>query len=372
MELPQAESGGMVASDRFDYQKDWTLCKLLELHESGKDYIVVCEFHEDVSVLDHAVNPTSVTFYQIKSDASKKWTITRLTNRRKGKDATLLPSILARLCGKKLEADACTILYRFTSNIGYSMKAATGGSLETKDSFTLAEIHKDDLDELIAALTTELQDAPSDTLKSSIKFEVGLPLASHASITKGKVADFIEQYAPGCFVQVSALYRAIFGEIQKRTHASRPTTALEAMCKAKGISRIDFDRMLKAAIKAVPEDRTWALIHQDLINSSLALVRRVQLDQAFKDYYLRMLNPLDLTLNELRKRIVTALQNFTSVSPTIGLMDLAEAVHSELESSNEFTNAALKKDELLVMVMVEIYEGQDPEVPSTFTQPAQA
>jgi hypothetical protein len=58
--------------------------------------------------------------------------------------------------------------------------------------------------------------------------------------------------------------------------------------------------------------------------------------------------------------------------PTTGLLQLAETVHDQLVSSQEFVSANLKRNEFLAMVMVEIYEGQEPEVSPTCAQSPKA
>jgi hypothetical protein len=66
------ESGGSRASNRLDYQKDWALCHLLELHDTKTDYALIVEQHDDVAVLDSPQDPKRVDFYQIKTN----WTVT--------------------------------------------------------------------------------------------------------------------------------------------------------------------------------------------------------------------------------------------------------------------------------------------------------
>src|SRR5690606_14716457 len=102
MKLSQRETGGIVGSDRYDYQKDWGLCKILELHATGLNYVVLFEFHEDIAVLNDPAQPTRVAFYQVKTDSKKKWTVQRLIARKKGRGGNALPSILGNLCGKSI------------------------------------------------------------------------------------------------------------------------------------------------------------------------------------------------------------------------------------------------------------------------------
>ena len=41
------ENAGSISSNRFDFQKDWAICKLLELHEQKTDYVLILDFQED-------------------------------------------------------------------------------------------------------------------------------------------------------------------------------------------------------------------------------------------------------------------------------------------------------------------------------------
>lgn len=366
MNLPQQESGGMTAADRFDYQKDWALCKLLELHESSADYVLLCEFHDDVAMLDSATVPTQVTFYQIKTDQKNRWTVTRLTKRNKGKSDTLLPSILGRLCGKKLEADKYTVVYRFASNARFNIKSIAGGSLEVLDQFLCGQLEDKERQKLLTLLSDELQVPIQDEINTTLGFEVSsLALSSHAAATTGKLAQFIDHYAHGCAVQTRTLYRALFDEIRRRTSAVRPATSFADVCNAKGISRKLFDQMLQAALKATPADRTWGLIQQTLTMESVPLKRRIELDQSFKRYFARRLNPLDTPLHRVRRLAVDKSKQLMEASPGIKLLDLADAVLSIISILSEFEAAQLDNDAFLALVMIETYEGNEPEVSPT-------
>lgn len=91
------EKSGSVSSSRFDYQKDWSLCKLIDTHRSGLDYIVIFDWHEDLLIMDNETRPNSITFYQIKGKKSGNWTVSSLISSDKDKDGELLLSILGKL-----------------------------------------------------------------------------------------------------------------------------------------------------------------------------------------------------------------------------------------------------------------------------------
>ena len=95
------ESSGSRSSNRFDFQKDWALCHLLQVHESGNDYVLVFEHHDDLIVLDCEMAPTLVDFFQVKTRDSGSWSVQTLLHRTKGqKDPSF--SILGKLYDNRL------------------------------------------------------------------------------------------------------------------------------------------------------------------------------------------------------------------------------------------------------------------------------
>src|ERR1700730_5948168 len=99
LEFPPRDLSGSTVSDRFTYQHTWALCHLLELHISGKDYVVIFDHHEDVAVLDAEENPTSLHGYQIKTKESGNYTLNALAKQESGEGSppNKLPSILGKL-----------------------------------------------------------------------------------------------------------------------------------------------------------------------------------------------------------------------------------------------------------------------------------
>jgi hypothetical protein len=373
MKLQPRESGGMVGADRYDYQKDWALCKILDLHSKGTNYVVVCEFHEDVTVLDDPVDPSKVTFYQIKTDEKKNWTIPRLIARKKGAGEKSLPSILGNLCGKSSELAGSEAEFRFASNAKYSIKSVSGGFLEESNAFLCVEINDADRAKLKTALADELQSALPGSFEQVLGFEVAdLSLLSHDDLTTGKLAKFLDKYAAGCAIHTATFYRALFDEVRRRTTAKRPKTTLGDVCGMKGISRAQFDGMLELAVRATPVDHTWTLIQQELIAAATPLAQRLELHDAVRKYFIRRLNPSDTTLLRFRRRALNVAQSIMDATPDITLPNLAQAVLTSLWPSEEIQSAQLSQTEVKALVMVELYERRESEVPAPGAKSSQA
>lgn len=81
LNVPERENGGRTAYDRFDFQTAWGISKVIDLHQSGTNYAVGFEFHDDLVELDDADAPTAAVFYQMKSLESGHWTLSRILDR---------------------------------------------------------------------------------------------------------------------------------------------------------------------------------------------------------------------------------------------------------------------------------------------------
>src|SRR5260221_13224022 len=84
---PREKSGARVAS-RFEFQANYSILKILDLHEAGNDYRVLFDHFDDLTILEPSNEPTSIHFFQIKGrDGAQHWTIKQLVKENKESSA---------------------------------------------------------------------------------------------------------------------------------------------------------------------------------------------------------------------------------------------------------------------------------------------
>jgi len=60
------EISGSQTSRKYDYQKNWSLLKILELLKKNKDFIALIDYHEDLVIINFDEPLEKLEFYQIK------------------------------------------------------------------------------------------------------------------------------------------------------------------------------------------------------------------------------------------------------------------------------------------------------------------
>src|SRR5207247_772092 len=84
--IPLRERSGSIASSRFDYQKDWGICQLLDQYNSDNDFVFFFDWHEDIVIMYSEADPKKISFYQVKGKQNGTWKFSDLLRRSKGKD----------------------------------------------------------------------------------------------------------------------------------------------------------------------------------------------------------------------------------------------------------------------------------------------
>lgn len=116
------ETSGSSSANAFDFQKDWAICKILELHTKEEDYLVLLDYHEDIIVLDSESDPINGDFFQVKKKNNGNWTLGQLTSQKKNSAGKPLPSILEKLFSSRQLLSEGVRNLTFSSNQPISAK----------------------------------------------------------------------------------------------------------------------------------------------------------------------------------------------------------------------------------------------------------
>ncbi len=298
------EKSGSVSSSRFDYQKDWSLCKLIDTHRSGSDYIAIFDWHEDLLIMDNETRPNSITFYQIKGKKSGNWTVSSLISSDKDKDGELLLSILGKLYDCKSKFNIETSSLNFVSNARFNVKLSAGDKSLSKDSICIIELSEDERKEIVGKIKSEHK------LKDDPKFEditflkvVDLSLDDSSGHAKGKITEFLDEIFPGKSFNVPSVYRMLFDEVKRRTSCNKDILTFDDLVNNKGIAKSQFEDIIRATGIKTDYKEIWRRAEIELQANLVSFQDRRKLGQNLTRLELEKMEPNNHVLFSLITKV---------------------------------------------------------------------
>ncbi|CAE6753449.1 DUF4297 domain-containing protein [Nitrospira defluvii] len=349
---PPRETSGSSAANRFDFQKDWVVCEILELHRSKEDYSILCDYHEDVVILDKETDPQFAEFCQIKTSTGKNWNTKQLISRPSKGTGT---SILGRLYSNYLMAPGNTSGLHFISNAQFDVELKNGKGSLSCTSIGCGELSEAELTKINTALGTEKGVTCEFPAPPPLFLKVTpLSVQDHSAHTKGKVAEFLEELFPGRQGAVTAVYRVLFDEVKKKTDSEGSFTDWQALKKKKSIARSTIAEMLEKSSAGANPVHLWAEACQALVAESLSPLAIRAIGREWQTYIVQRMDPTNEVLLRLRQKIVCTVKRLTHEKPHMKLKTLISKVIAQIGPS--YLEAPYNADYIKAMTILEAYE----------------
>lgn len=72
------ETAGAPSSNRFEYQINWGLHRLLQIEKAHEDYVMIQDYHDNIVIFNSEKQEDHIDFYQIKTSTYSRWEIRQL------------------------------------------------------------------------------------------------------------------------------------------------------------------------------------------------------------------------------------------------------------------------------------------------------
>lgn len=360
------ETSGSRTSNRYDYQKNWALCKLIELHEVQSDYLLLLDYHEDIIVLDGEIEPNTAEFFQVKTKKQGNWTINALArqpNKKKGG----ADSILGKLYSSHRLCDSGARRLQFVSNQGLAAKLndSSDGLLKCEISFN--DLCAKDKEKIHFALEGENPAfCDIDGLSKLYIYRADLSLDDHESHTKGKLVTFFETRYPGIEVSITAIYRALFDEIRRKTNVEVTFCNFSELRQAKGLGKSDIQTAIKLAASHISPIHLWEEARTFLVAEGVGASRLIVTKAAFLRYSIEKMDAANELLQEVAKIISEKAHRLLNSGTDITLSTLI----AEVRADNDVACYCNDFDEVYVDAAI-IFEVMSNDAIQTFTQKPQ-
>lgn len=262
------ESGGGHGAKGVDFQRWWSVLRMLELEQSGaEDFLLLFESVQDVTELDSASTPTFARIYQVKKKDRNEWSLKDLTGTTVPKPSKNkltpkpTPPIKADVEGSplgklhlSLEAfPQLPVEGHFISNAGFDLPLATGGNAATSMPCTLADLAPQHVTQLTDALQLLCGTAsqPLDLQRLKLK---KVPL--HPDVPNSHVIhvalNFLKDRSPRHAGQAASFAEALVTQVSPLGRHTDVCASFEELVKERGFARRDLAAAL-SALEATPD-----------------------------------------------------------------------------------------------------------------------
>lgn len=213
IEFAPDDNSGSSSSNRYAYQKNWALFKMLELEQLGRDYMIVMDYHDDIVIIDTSLEGNNIDFYQVKTKKENYWRPGELTASGKDANGGIKHSILGKLLKHFIDFCKAKDYYFVTDSF------LSPGSIVKGKDYDNAKIP-------FTKLTEEIQ----NSIKNSIKKELStinndvwdhfyisqqqLSTDKYKDTIIGLIQRFIDKRLPKAEISSSTLYDSLFSEIE--------------------------------------------------------------------------------------------------------------------------------------------------------------
>ena len=257
------ENAGSMAANRFEYQLDWGLNKLLLLEESGQPYTVIFDYQDDILVLDSDESPNYIDFYQVKTNTSASgWQknqliqISKKKNKSKTDDLSLFDeeddveadekySKIAKLLIHSLDFPKEAREFFFVTNANLGSSLIKGGKLIRATDLSFSDLVEKAKDEIKKRVKEELPDIEDGVFEHLHFIKNQMGVYDHGRTIIGCLNEFLEKHYPKAKVGVRPVYETLIGEIRKRNNYEIIPDTVDELIGKKAFTKKQFHQFLK-------------------------------------------------------------------------------------------------------------------------------
>jgi hypothetical protein len=349
-----SEKGGQTAEVGFTYQKNWAICKLLELHQQEKDYVMVFEYHDDVLILDSSENPNAISFYQIKTKTNNNWTVSLLINKSKDNKQH---SFLGKLYDNKINFPTGNL--NFISNAAFSFKLEDESKSVNLQNINYEILAKSEKDLIEARLKEEFPNLSTINLKDDITFiKSNIPLQnSEFAVITALVEHFETATAQHLIPRPKPIHLALLNEINRKSQYSYDITSFDELVKCRSFTRSEFHEMIMHALKSKNLDlqEVKNKIVSRLNTERASMFKLKQFNIQCNQYLIDKLDVANEVIKRLEKLIQNVIHQLEEVDLDQELLPCVDTIYEKFSTTYRTPFWQKEKEYIHVVILFQLY-----------------
>lgn len=240
IELIPDDNSGSTISNRYGYQKNWAMMKMLELEKRGRDYMIVFDYHEDIMVIDSLADDPQIDFFQVKSLRGDYWLMRDLY---KAKDGEKL-SILAKLLKHSVDFTRTRDFY-FVTNSFFNTTQYSKGENYIPSKVPFSKFHENIRKKTKEKVKQDIPELKEGVWEHLYVSQEQLSVNDYKSELLHEIQMFIDEKIPLGEIKRETMYDALLGEIEGKQNYDDLITDETVLTTRKSIRHEEFANFIK-------------------------------------------------------------------------------------------------------------------------------
>jgi len=294
IELKPDDNSGSTISNRYGYQKNWAMMKMLELERKGRDYMIVFDYHEDIMVIDSLADDPQIDFFQVKSLRGDYWLMSDLYN---AKDGDKL-SILAKLLKHSVDFTRTRDFY-FVTNSFFNTSQYAKGEDYVPSKVPFSKFHENIRMKTMEKVRQEIKDLKEGVWEHLYVSQEQLSVNDYKSELLQEIQTFIDEKIPLGEIKRETMYDALYGEIEGKQNYDDLITDENVLTTRKSIRHEEFANFIKQLSTFKSYDEHCKIVRNEFLKEAKFEEINLKREMEFR--------------NILNERIKTWIYNYNDV-----------------------------------------------------------
>lgn len=242
--FPPDDNSGSSSSNRFAYQKNWALFKMLELEQLGRDYMIVMDYHEDIVIIDASIEENNIDFYQVKTKKGDYWRPTDLLTIGKDANGNIKNSILGKLLKHSVDFSKARDYYFVTDSFLRPENYVKGTDFDNS-KIPFSKLTKQIQKSAKQKIKKELIGIKDDVWKHFYISQQQLSVDNYKGVLIGIIQKFIDSRLPKAEISSSTLYDSLYSEVESVQDFEGYISDEKVLTERKSFKHSDFETYIK-------------------------------------------------------------------------------------------------------------------------------
>jgi hypothetical protein len=246
--------GGAHGNKGNDFARFWLIKELLSLSQAAApvDYLFLLEYVQDVALVNAAIAPTEITFYQLKKKENSPWNLNSLAGLTLKTTLVKPDTPLAKLLRSVLSFKTLNAKAEFVSNSRYKVDLEVGGSALTLDYLSLDELTASRRanigDSAASAYGISAVDVPLERI--TLRY-VPIEVNDMRTHVVGAAFGVLKSLSDAHAVQADSFVDALFAKLATASRSTSKCKTWEELVLKRGYSKLQFETDL-ASLQSLP------------------------------------------------------------------------------------------------------------------------